>query len=83
MSLFVFVGLLFGSTEGPERILAVWHELLPHRRDAPSAKEQVELLLRVALPIGGDLDEFKRHVPKIFPEIFYSLRPFAPFSVIL
>jgi hypothetical protein len=75
MLLFVFVGLLLWSTEGPERILAVRHEFLPYRRDAPAAKELVELLLRVSLPIGRDLDKFKRHLPEIFPKIFQGLRP--------
>jgi hypothetical protein len=50
-------------------------EFLPDRRDAPAAKELVELLLRVSLPIGRDLDEFKRHLPEIFPKIFQGLRP--------
>jgi hypothetical protein len=74
MMLFVFVGLLFWSIEGPKRILAVWHGLLPQRRDAPASEELVELLLRVSLPIGRDLDEFKRHLPEIFPKIFQGLR---------
>ena len=66
MLLFVFVGLLLGDTEDPERILAVRHEFLPYRRDAPASEELVELLLRVSLPIGRDLDEFKRHLPETF-----------------
>jgi hypothetical protein len=72
---FAFVGLLPWSTVGPERILAVRHEFLPRRRDAPAAKELVELLLRVSLPVGGDLDEFKRHLLEIFSKIFQGLRP--------
>ena len=75
MLLFVFVGLLSWSTEGPERILAVRHEFLPYRRDAPASEELVQFLLCVSLPVGGDLDEFKRHLPEIFPKIFQGLRP--------
>jgi hypothetical protein len=61
MLLFEFVGSLLGFTKRPERILAVRHELFPHRRDAPATEQLVQLLLRTALPVRRDLDKFKWH----------------------
>ena len=93
MLLFVLSGLLLlrfavrllfalfeGDAERPERILTVRNKFLSDRRDPPPSQEFVQLLLGAALPVGGDLDEFKWH--GLFSEKYrgQGLRPYNPFD---
>ncbi len=53
--------MLFVDAKRPEGVFAIWKKFLPHRCDVSSPKEPVQLLLRTALHVGGDLDELKWH----------------------
>jgi hypothetical protein len=59
-----------GDAERPEGILAIGNKFLLHRRNPAAPEQLVELLLRAALAVGGDLDEFKWHqsLSSVFPK---------------
>jgi hypothetical protein len=56
-------------------------KLLPHRGDAPPVEELVQLFLRVSLPVGRDLDEFKWHLTENFLENLSGASPLNPFCI--
>jgi len=71
---------LFGeNAKRPERIFSVRDKLFPHRRNPPIPQKLVQLLLRAALPVRRNLDEFKWHTSFFEKYREQGLRPYNSF----